>query len=412
MYTFIADLSAILALCGIISVRNFIPVFVFALGKRLAPTWAGCPSALQDLFARAPDWLSSDFALVVLGILAVIELLANWNDTAREVMDEANWDKYAKPIFAFLVTYSLVSADQAATLDFVLHPIAEEAGSSPAAALPVVTNSVAVAASTASVAQSSTAVSGGTGLPAFLSAIVAFFAAAFTLVLAKVRGNVASFLRGIDPDNSLKLHTIAALAEETTWVALAVCAIFLPILALLFLALSLLFEQALKAFSSRLVEWLLREPRNLDDPAVRLAYRRRLIRYHRCPDCHVALGKDHLCGTCGKNVWTEAFSRRDFVREQDRRCVIILCFSLLLSALPILGYAFGSAALSLAVISPIRRFLGKGDNLVGSCLFRFVRILFVLVALFVSVIPFIGIVLLLPKVILYFHLRKKFLHAP
>ena len=404
----LSEFSAFLALCGIVSIRNFMPVFFFALGKRLSLEWAGCPEPLRTLFERAPDWLSCDFTLVVLAALAIWELLANWNDSARELLDETKWDIYIKPIIAFLASYVLLAPHQSAVFDFVansgtletLSPL-PPSGAEMTQEIVVTTNAVIRTKVPVAVQHS--------GLVGFSSIILSFFAAGITYVLSFIRLKTAAFLRGIDPDNSLKLHTLAAFVEETTWVALAICAIAFPLLVAFIFAMSLLFEEVFRHCANRIVEWLLLPPRNLSDPAVALAYRKRLIRFHRCPYCRTPLGKDHFCKESKKEPWEDSFSCDDFVHILDVRCAIIMGFAIVLSILPVAGYIFGSLALSLAVIAPLRQYTHRGNRFLASCLFRIFKIVTILFALALSIIPFSGVFLLIPKLFSYFAIRKSFL---
>ena len=386
------------------------PAFIFALGKRLSLEWAECPEALRALFARAPEWLSSDFALVVLAALAIWELLANWNDTARELLDETKWDIYIKPIVAFLASYVLLAPNQSAMLDFVANSgTLETLSSVPSPGAEMAQDAVIT---TNAVMQTHAPVvaphSGLTGLPAI---VLSIFAAVITCFLSFIRGKTAALLRGIDPDNSFKLHTLAAFVEETTWVALAICAIAFPLLVAFIFAMSLLFEEVLRHCANRIGERLVRPPRNLSDPAVALAYRKRLIRFHRCPHCKSPLTKNHFCEECQMEPWTDSFSRHDFVHVLDIRCAIIMGFAAVLSILPMAGYIFGSTALSLAVIAPLRQYSCRSDKFLASCLFRIIKILTILCALALSTIPLTGVFLLIPKVLSFFMMRKGFLKS-
>ena len=406
----LSDFSAFLALCGIVSIRNFMPAFIFALGKRLSLEWAECPESLRALFERAPDWLSSDFTLVVLAALAIWELLANWNDSARELLDETKWDVYIKPIVAFLASYALFTPNQSAVWVFV-------ANSGTLETLPSLSSSEmevaqeAIASTNAVMQANASMAAPHSGLAGFPAIVLSFLAAAITYVLSIIRGKTSAFLRGIDPDNSLKLHTLAAFVEETTWVALALCAIAFPLLVAFIFALSLLLEEMFRHCASRIVEWLVHPPRNLSDPAVALAYRKRLIRFHRCPSCRMPLEKDHVCKECQKEPWTDSFSRQDYVHVLDVRCAIIMGFAAVLSILPVVGYLFGSTALSLAVIAPLRQYSRRENKLLASCLFRIFKILTILFALALSTIPLTGVFLLIPKLLYFFMMRKGFLKS-
>ena len=417
MLPLISSISSLLALCGISSLRNFTPAFCFALGKRFLTGWAHCPEPMRAMFDRVPDWVSCDVSLVVLGLLAFWELLANWNDTARELLDELQWDKYFKPVFAFAATYILVLPDHAGALEML--GIADggasaQTASAALAAAPMALPALAAgAAETVQAVQSAQVVesSGSTDIWSFSAALISIVAACITFVLASIRSKTAAFLRDIDPDNSLYLHTIATFVEESTWVSLAACAVLLPLLAGLLLLVGLLLAAAAKRIGNWIVDWRLREPKNMKDPGVEAKYRQKLIWFHRCPDCRVALGHGHVCPKCHNEPWSEAYSKRSFVAALDGRCYIIYVITVLLSLLPIpfVSYIFGSVALSFAVMQPIRRYSGMKEKILSSFLRRILRFCVQVVALILSFFPYVGAFLLIPKTLMYVFLRRKFL---
>ena len=403
---YITSLSSLLALCGIMSVRNFIPAFVFALAKRLSEGWSNCPESLRTLFARTPEWLSNDIVLVVLGILAVWELVANWNDTARQLLDETKFDKYWKPIFAFLVTYTLVTPGQASALEMIADPrLIDTTLSPPPNSWDILGRAVPAMPSIPMLA----AIPVVSGLSFFPAVAISSLSAVITYVLASIRCELASFLRSIDADNTFRLHTLAALLEESSWIALALVAIFLPLLSLLLLGVIILLERLFRHLATRIINWFLREPPDLSKPEVALAYRKRLVYFHRCPECRMPLGNDHLCPDCHKEPWSADYPRKSFIRALDIRCGVILLISAVLSSMPFVGYIFGSIGLSFAVLRPMRRYSGLGGRILSSFVMQFFRILLVLVFLCLSSQPFLGILLLVPKVVSYVMMRQKFL---
>ena len=87
-------------------------------------------------------------------------------------------------------------------------------------------------------------------------------------------------------------------------------------------------------------------------------------------------------------------------------------FATVLSILPVVGYIFGSAALSLAVIAPLRLYSCRRNKFLAFCLYRILKIVAILLALVLSTIPLAGVFLLIPKVLYYLTMRKAFLASP
>lgn len=193
--------SAILTFCGISSLRNFTPLFAFAALARFLPLWQHCPEAFLRLAERAPGWMVSGLGLTILGILAVIELAANWSATAREMIVSSRLDELFKPIFAALVVMGFLSTEAAEGLNGVLTPAGQAAY-------------------------------GGGGLflaaaPAGRYALVPL-CALVTWGFYRFRRLAVGALELIDPDGDLAL---APIAEEVTVAALFVLLLILPILA-------------------------------------------------------------------------------------------------------------------------------------------------------------------------------------
>ena len=104
------------ALCGISSVRNFLPTFVFLLIVAIFSGGANCPQIINQLGQSVPPALLSAWSLALFGFMAMAELYANWNDTVREMLNETNWEKYFKPAFAFLFALAVGSPETAAAV--------------------------------------------------------------------------------------------------------------------------------------------------------------------------------------------------------------------------------------------------------------------------------------------------------
>lgn len=201
MVAIMEAVSALLTFCGISSLRNFTPLFAFAALARFLPQWQHCPEAFQRLAAHAPAWMVSPVGLTVLGILAAIELAANWSASARELVESSRLDELFKPIFSALVVMGFLTTEAAEGLNGVFGP------------------------------QGQVAVGGGglflAAIPAGRYAVVPL-CAFLTWGFYRFRRMVNGLFGLIDPDGELAL---APIVEEISVAVLFVLLLVLPILA-------------------------------------------------------------------------------------------------------------------------------------------------------------------------------------
>lgn len=114
---------------GLFPSRVFLPAFLTALLLRFGPQVPVLAHA--GLLAHVhghPTWFTSNVCLIVLGILSVLEILAQKNPEARHLLQE--FDSYLKSGLAFLTSIGVMSttdaafvkqtAHQAGLLDFVV----------------------------------------------------------------------------------------------------------------------------------------------------------------------------------------------------------------------------------------------------------------------------------------------------
>lgn len=101
---------------GLFVARAFVPMFAAALTMRFAPEvgWIAEFGLLQLLGGEAvPSWFTDDLTLVILGALALAEILAHKSSDARELINLV--DQWGKPLAALLTYVGILSlADQAA----------------------------------------------------------------------------------------------------------------------------------------------------------------------------------------------------------------------------------------------------------------------------------------------------------
>jgi uncharacterized membrane protein len=105
---------------GIFSSRAFLPAFATALLLRFGPQvpWlahAGLIPQVRDV----PTWFTSDAALVILGLLAILELVAERFPEAQAVLDEVH--VYLKTGMAVLTYLGVLNATDRAAARGVIH---------------------------------------------------------------------------------------------------------------------------------------------------------------------------------------------------------------------------------------------------------------------------------------------------
>lgn len=425
--TIITEIGGLLALCGIASFRSFLPTFLLLVLARLAPSLEGCPQTLLDVAACVPEVMLSDGVLVLFGVLAVTELVANWNDTVRQILEDSDFDLYFKPFYAFVFAIVAgVSAD--------------------AAAVP------SQAAVSSAVSSAAVPPAPEEGLPwlAWVWSVVASGAAGFgTWALCAFRSKVASSLRSIDPDNTLHLHTLAKFAEEMTWVSVLLVALLVPMLAavlvvvlmvagvvyrMIFAALergcshrcgscgSPVHNSAVVCPDCRMAQPLPYrrvgpfalassasvDPENVSDV---VRHHRRLLLAHRCPICALPLRDGFVCDRCGSRVWEQGVTRHDLVGRLDGRVIAATLAGVLLSAVPVLGFLIMAVTMNIMAIGVLRSYESCLGRIAGKMFFKVVKWTLVICAVVLSSVPFVGIVLVAPYLAYYLRLRGRFLAA-
>jgi membrane protein YqaA with SNARE-associated domain len=129
----------------------------------------------------------------VLGVLAVAELVANWNPTLRMLLEESGWELYVKPVMAFCCCFGVIPHELGKSVVDPSLPT-PESFHYVKYALPIV---------------------GSLG----------------TYFFCKIRMGIADSLRTLDPDNDFKLHYLAVAIEECSWLLVFILIFTIPIIA-------------------------------------------------------------------------------------------------------------------------------------------------------------------------------------
>jgi len=381
----ISSIAGLLSFCGISSMRMFAPTFLFGAICRFFPAYSWCPSEISTLAESCPPFLTGDFGLCVFGVLGLLEIVANWEDSIKDFISETNIETYAKPLFAALASYSICSPEQVQVLSAVVDGVPDAMSM---ASDPAVTNAVAstVSAVTSTVSAVSSgvdahtvsnavgvAVQGSLGTEpsstgmSFMAIVSALFCGGGTFGLCKVRAGIVAAVRELDPDNTLRLNTLLTLFEEGSWLAILPVAMAFPVIAFLLMVLF------------AILGWL------FSIPLKKMAEKRR---------AHWdAVGKDGM------------------LKAIRTRAVVIFVLGVFLSAIPVFGYLVTVVALNLLVFSVIALYEKPAYRMLVKIMMRFVKLTLFLVALVFSGIPFMGIALLLPYAVSFVMRVRKIKNA-
>lgn len=333
---------------GVFASRAFLPALVTALVLRFGPqvSWldhAGLIPHVTDV----PTWFTSNTALIVLGLLAALELLAERSPEASTVLAEVH--DYLKAVMAVVTYLGAVNATDRAVADQVIRKA---------------------------------------GMGGSLAALAV---GAGALLAARARGAVLGPLAEADEDDDLGLQRLLRWTEDL-WAGLgAVALVVFPVLALAAFGLAVLVlvwvERRLEAGADRgnvpcascgrpihpsapacpSCRSPVDQPRDvglLGRPKARPADLRRLpyrlVAVKRCPACATRLGRRSVrqtCGVCGHHLMDDPKFARDYIAAIDRRVPGVLLVCLLLGLVPVLGVIPGVVYYRLALVAPFRRYI-------------------------------------------------------
>ncbi len=355
--------------------RMFAPTFLFGAICRFLPAYSWCPEEISELAASCPPFLMGNFGLCVFGMLGLLEIVANWEDSIKELISETNIETYAKPLFAALASYSICSPEQMQVLSAVVDGVPEtmSVASDPAttnavtAAVSAVTTAVSAVASGLDVNAVSNAVDvavqgssgtepSSTGM-SFMTIVSALFCGGGTFGLCKVRAAVVAAIRELDPDNALHLNTLLTLFEEGSWLAILPVLMVFPVIALLMMVFFAIFG------------WL------FSIPLKKLAEKRR---------AH----------------W-DAVGKEGMLKAVRTRAIVIFVLGVFLSVIPVFGYLVTVVALNLLVFGVISLYEKSAYRILAKIAMRFMKLTLFLFALVFSSVPFMGVLMLIPYLLSY-----------
>ena len=364
----ISSIAGLLSYCGISSMRMFAPTFLFGAICRFLPAYSWCPSEISALAESCPPFLTGNFGLCVFGLLGVLEVVANWEDSVREFISETNIETYVKPLFAILTSYSICSPEQMQVLSAVVDGVPDAMS---VACDPAMTNAVTSAVSTVTSGLDVNTVSNAVGVAvqsspgtepsstgvSFMAIVSSLFCGGGTFGLCKVRAYIVAAVRELDPDNTLHLNTLLTLFEEGSWLAILPVLLVFPIIALL-----------LMVFFA-ILGWL------FSIPLKKIAEKRR---------AH----------------W-DAVGKEGMLKAVRTRALVIFVMGVFLSTIPVMGYLVTVVSLNLFVFGVIALYEKPAYRILLKLVMRFIKLTIFLFAILFSSIPFMGIVLLIPYMVSY-----------
>ena len=341
---------------GFFSSRAFLTAFATAALLR----WGNdlpllADSGLLEGVDDAPTWFTSNASLLVLGVLAAVEVLANKSPEARALLDDV--DRYLKPGVAALTTIGMVSALDA---EFVERTV-EQAG-----------------------------------LGDYL---LMFLVVPGVYVLSIARTAVLSTLSEADEDDDIGIQKLISWAEDVGVVGGLVFLVLFPVVMVVLLAIvsglillarkrAVAREEKAKVPCASCGEMIYpvamacpscRAPvatpqavgvfgqakgRPATDPA---AHRYRLIEKKRCSVCGTRLREnrvDQSCPTCEYQPLGDAESAEAYAAHVSKRLPLVLIVSFALSLIPVVGLIPGVIYYRTTLIAPYRRYVPLGKRIV------------------------------------------------
>ncbi len=344
-------------LTGLFAARAFVPMFAAALTLRFAPEvgWVAEWGLLRLMGGEAvPSWFTADETLVVLGVLALVEILAHKSSEARQLLTLV--DQYAKPLAALLTYLGILSLTEAEILASLL---------------------------------------GGSGTAYGLGSVLV---AGGTFLVAAVHNGVLESAIELDEDDDTGALGLLSWAQDGWSLFGIVLLILFPLVMVTLIVLAIGFIFALRKAAESLEEnakatceecgatmyraalscpacsapnpspaelsWLgtatRRTASNRSQQPLLLAS------YRRCRRCATRLPRrsvDQACPACG----TGAFDSAEFAAAYDRaiseRLASVLVVCACLSLVPVVGLIPGVIYYRLALVAPYRRYLERGRRL-------------------------------------------------
>ena len=365
------DINAFLLSLGIpgfFSSRAFTPAFVTALVLRYGDQLPGLKSIefLQTTGAE-PVWFTSNWCILILGVLAGLEIFATKSPEAEEMLAEVH--KYAKTGMTFLTTMGIFTARDANWAEGII--------------------------------QMSTA--------GVTDVVWAGAVASLTLGLTTLRNGAFAILAEGDPDDDLGLRGLLSWLEDTWGTAGVVFLLLFPIVMLVAIGLIALSFFGLRRYAAYKNEKSKTPCAHCETPIYQSAlhcpgcgtahatpkavglfggaklevaapppprHALRLASKRRCPRCATRLpdrNPHQVCTACGTAPFADPGFVRDYLAAPTARLPKVLLITALLGLIPVLGAIPAIIYYRFSLVAPFRGYLSFS----GSFFLRwFIRLLF------------------------------------
>lgn len=408
----IGVISQVLALCGLVSIRMFLPIFLYFLTMRLALVWPDImPELVQQMAEHTPAWQVSTAFLTVFGILSVLELAAVRNPDIKTFLVE-DFDRYAKPVISILLACGVVTTAEALETKALID----------------------------GVSMVRTASFGG------FTVVMMVVAGCATGFCCRIRSAVLEQIHAIDPEDDLRLQSLSNYLGEISLGIIFLSLIFLPLLALVLTGIGLLtgvifqrlcvrYERSHSHLCSACSDAgretsvsdcaLICPVCGADQPDVRRVgwfgfsgssplegmsperHAFRLLAAHRCRWCASPLDRSTVCSRCGRKQWTDDL-QGFYLLQTDLRSILLLLLALGTFAFPVGGLVLVLIFFRPLAVRPLAIHLSAGERFLTALAMMFLKLLILVPMLLLSFVPVIGLLALLPFVGRYLFVRSKF----
>ena len=406
----IGVISQVLAVCGVVSIRMFLPVFLYFLSMKLLLVWPEIPlipEFVRQMAEHTPGWQVSPVFLTVFGILAGLELAAMRSPDIKEFL-QGDFDRYAKTALSILLACGMMNTAQELEVRKLVN----------------------------GTAMIQTASIGG------FVVVMALAGGCVTWSCCRVRSKVLEIVQSIDPDDNLRLQSLSNYLGEIMLVTILLVVVVLPPLALILTVAGMLIGVYFKQL------WARHERRHshacaactaagretsvsdcalicpvcgAEQPDVRQVgwfglsgsspladlppdeHAFRLLAAHRCRWCASPLDRSHQCPRCGREQWTDEL-QEFYVRRTDFRSGLLMS----LTIVPFVGTMLALILFRPFAVRPLAVHLSAGGRFMTSLMMTFLKLLLLVPLILISAVPLLGLLVLLPR---YLSVRAKFLRA-
>ena len=340
---------------GFFPSRAFVPAFVLAVLFRVGDEIRFlADSPILTRVADVPAWFTSDACIIILGILALAEILATKSPEVREFLEQI--DVYVKPALAFLVYVGVLSTTDG---EFVQDVIRQA------------------------------------GFEDYLPGLVMAVGVAW---MAHSRHVLYDFLRDADPADDTGVQRIMSWIEDV-WTTLGPFVLLLfPIVMLVLLAIAAallvatrvwlqrredkqqapcpncgrdMYQSALQCPhcsaanpSPHAIGFLGTAQKHSAPPPEQHALH--LVEKGRCPACATRLqGRtaQPICPACGRAPFADPAFVTDYQRRLRNRVPEVLGIGFICSLFPVVGLIPGVLYYRFQLVGPFRRYLPRGRNI-------------------------------------------------